>query len=52
VGKAIHGRGVPTPDGAHPQDFTIDQLDPVVLAEDLSLGHAMVVLRGEPILAI
>jgi hypothetical protein len=39
--------GVVRADGAHLDDFPIDQLDALILTEDAGLGHPIVLVNGE-----
>ena len=44
----VHDEGdVATPDGRHLDDLALDQLDPVVFAEDADLGYPIVFLAAE-----
>jgi hypothetical protein len=37
---------VPAADGDHLDDFPVDELDALVVAQDIGLAHAMVFLDG------
>ena len=49
LGEALDARGVATPDGSPVDDLPLQQLDPVVLAEQACLGDAVIVLDREPV---
>ena len=47
AGQLVDAAGMPAADRRHPDDFPIQQLEPVVLTEDARLGHPVEFVHAE-----